>query len=145
MCLVGPGVTYEEYIRRLRQVFRAVFMATVPGGRLVVNATNMTAKGVLTAAEGVPSTRRIYQIVHDIVRVCDDIGYAWTDEITWHKTDVASGFGRSMLGSYPNPGSPIIMNAVFESVVVFRKPGIRPPVDDNAKACLLYTSPSPRD
>ena len=118
---VGYEESYDEYITSLQQVFVTVWQKTIPGGRVVVNISNMKSK---LQKE---STARIYPIVADIVHAMVAIGFTFFDEIVWVKRETTTGpmNGAPLWGSYPYPPTPKILDSTFENILVFTKPGHR--------------------
>ena len=118
---VGYEGSYEGYIDSLQRVFTAVWQKTLPGGRTVVNISNMKSK---QEEEG---AARIYPIVADLIRVMTGIGFVFFDEIVWHKGNANAGAlgGSPLWGSYPYPPTPKILDSTFENILVFSKPGSR--------------------
>ena len=118
---VGYEDSYAGYIESLRRVFTAIWRKTLPGGRAIVNISNMKSRQVVEGAAF------IYPIVADLTRVMDGIGFTFFDEIIWHKRDTTTGpmNGNPLWGSYPYPPTPKILDSTFENILVFSKPGHR--------------------
>lgn len=118
---VGYESSYVGYIESLRKVFAAVWQKTIPGGRAVVNISNMKSK---LEEEG---AARIYPIVADLIHVMTNIGFTFFDELIWAKRDTTTGpmAGSPLWGSYPYPPTPKILDSTFENILVFTKPGQR--------------------
>lgn len=76
---VGYEASYEGYLDALSKLFRVVMSKTIPGGRLVVNASNMKLR---KAVEG---TSFVYPIVPDIIACVQAAGFTFFDEIIWVK------------------------------------------------------------
>ena len=121
----GEGVSYESsypsYIKALQQVFSVVWDKTLPGGRTVVNISNMKSR------QSVEGAVFVYPIVADVIRVMDRIGFTFYDELIWHKrrTTTKPMNGSPLWGSYPYPPTPKILDSTFENILVFSKPGQR--------------------
>ena len=121
----GVGVGYEEsyggYVESLRRVFALVWSKTLPGGRVVVNISNMKSK---LQEEG---TAHVYPIVADAIKLMTGIGFTFFDEIMWVKRETTTGpmNGAPLWGSYPYPPTPKILDSTFENILVFTKPGQR--------------------
>lgn len=118
----GKEATYEEYVKTLEKVLRATYQALIPGGKAVINVSNMKSR----AAEGNGSF--IYPIVADTIKSATQAGFVFFDEIVWvksskNRTDAMNG--RPLFGSYPYPPTPKIMDSIFENIMVFVKPGKR--------------------
>lgn len=120
---VGSESTYNDYLNTLSKLFRAVARKTIPGGRLVVNASNMKSR---RAVEG---DAFVYPIVPDVIDRARRAGFTFFDEIIWVKGGANAGAlgGRVLFGSYPYPPTPKILDSTFENIVVFTKPGKRRP------------------
>ena len=118
---VGYEDSYQSYLDSLSKLFRAVMCKTIPGGRMVVNASNMKSR---KAVEG---TSFVYPIVPDIIARAQEAGFTFFDEIIWVKGGANAGAlnGRPLFGSYPYPPTPKILDSTFENIIVFTKPGQR--------------------
>ena len=118
---VGYEESYEGYIDSLRRVFTVAWQKTMPGGRVVVNISNMKSK---QAEDGAAF---VYPIVPDLVRAMTSIGFTFFDEIIWAKRDTTTRpmSGSPLWGSYPYPPTPKILDSTFENILVFCKPGRR--------------------
>ena len=118
---VGYEASYEGYLDSLSKLFHAVMCKTIPGGRMVVNASNMKSR---KAVEG---TSFVYPIVPDIIARAQEAGFTFFDEIIWVKGGANAGAlnGRPLFGSYPYPPTPKILDSTFENIIVFTKPGKR--------------------
>ena len=121
----GVGVGYEggykDYLVSLNAVFEMVWRKTMPGGRVVVNISNMKSKREEEDAAFV------YPIVSDLTWMMTDLGFTFFDEIIWHKMSANAGAlgGSPLWGSYPYPPTPKILDSTFENILVFSKPGRR--------------------
>ena len=118
---VGYEDSYERYIGSLARVFSAVWDKTMPGGRAVVNISNMKSR---RDQEG---TAFVYPIVADTIKAMVDAGFTFFDEIIWHKGNANAGAlgGTPLWGSYPYPPTPKILDSTFENILVFTKAGQR--------------------
>ena len=119
---IGYRESYQDYLDALGHTFRAVWEKTIPGGVLVINASNMKAR------KSVEGKSFIYPLISDIIRGADEAGFVFFDEIVWVKCSVnrtAALNGRPLFGSYPFPGRPKMLDSIFENVMVFTKPGKR--------------------
>ena len=125
---VGYEASYAGYIESLSRVFAAIWQKTVPGGKAIVNVSNMKSR------HDVEGAAFVYPIVADLIRVMDGIGFTFFDEIIWHKRDTTTRpmNGAPLWGSYPYPPTPKILDSTFENILVFSKPGHRK-VDTNVK------------
>ena len=96
---VGYEESYQQYIDSLRALFTAVFQKTMPGGRAVVNVSNMKSR------QDVEGRAFLYPIVADTIGTLTQAGFTFFDEIIWHKRDTTTGpmSGSPLWGSYPYP------------------------------------------
>ena len=104
----------EEYLRWLREVWRALERVLVPGGRFVLNV----------APTSIKNFRPIH---HDLSRDLRDLGYIMRTEIIWYKQTMGR---RTAWGSWRSPSNPHIIPS-WEYLLVFSKgqwnlPGDRP-------------------
>ena len=114
------GETYEEYISALAQVFGCLYSKIIPGGWILINATNMKSR------PQVEGESFMYPIMYDITIKMQERGYIFFDEIIWNKSVLgARSGGRPLFGSYPYPSRPRILNSNFENIIVFTKYGRR--------------------
>lgn len=118
---VGYEDSYKEYLDSLSKLFRVIARKTIPGGRMVVNASNMKSR------RSVEGESFVYPIVPDIITRAQKAGFTFFDEIIWVKGGANAGAlkGRVLFGSYPYPPTPKILDSTFENIVVFTKPGKR--------------------
>ena len=125
---IGYEASYPGYIESLRRVFAAIWQKTLPGGKTIVNVSNMKSRHAVEGAAFV------YPIVADLIRAMDGIGFTFFDEIIWHKRDTTTRpmNGAPLWGSYPYPPTPKILDSTFENILVFNKPGNRK-VDTSVK------------
>ena len=110
----------EEYLRWLRDVWKALLRVLVPGGRFVLNV----------APTSIKDFRPIH---HDLSRDLRDLGYIMRTEIIWYKQTMGR---RTAWGSWRRPSNPHIVPS-WEYVLVFSKgqwklPGDRARVDITA-------------
>ena len=118
----GTEDEYIEYIRNLKTLFRIIEEKTVPGGRFIINVSNMNSR---IAVEGKESF--YYPIVGDVTRSLIEVGFTFFDECIWVKGGANVGqFGdKPLYGSYPYPPTPKMLNSMFENILIFKKPGKR--------------------
>lgn len=118
---VGYSDSYEQYLNTLSTLFTVIESKTMPGGRLVINASNMKSR------KSVEGKSFIYPIVGDIISRVQKVGFTFFDEIIWVKGGANAGAlnGRPLFGSYPYPPTPKILDSTFENIMVFTKPGKR--------------------
>ena len=122
-------VTYKEYLANLAEVNACLFEKIIPGGRVVINVSNMKSR---KAIEGI--SYMMYPITHHLTAIMQEIGFIFYDEIIWDKVNPGhhSLGGKPLFGSYPYPPTPRILNANFENILVFTKEGKRK-MDKNIK------------
>lgn len=126
---VGYESSYRDYLNSLGKLFRAIARKTMPGGRLIVNASNMKSR------KSVEGRSFVYPIVPDIIDRAQRAGFTFFDEIIWVKGGANAGAlkGRVLFGSYPYPPTPKILDSTFENIIVFTKPGKRKKVCKEVK------------
>lgn len=111
----------EEYLAWLKEVWRELHRALVPGGRFALNV----------APTSIKDFRPIH---HDLARDLRDLGYIMRTEIIWYKQTMGR---RTAWGSWRSPSNPHIVPS-WEYLLVFSKgqwklPGDRDQVDISAK------------
>lgn len=126
---IGYESSYRDYLNSLGKLFRAIARKTIPGGRLIVNASNMKSR------KSVEGRSFVYPIVPDIIDRAQRAGFTFFDEIIWVKGGANAGAlkGRVLFGSYPYPPTPKILDSTFENILVFTKPGKREKVCKEVK------------
>ncbi len=126
---VGYEESYADYLRSLSKLFKEIEKKTIPGGRMVINASNMKSR---KSIEGVSF---VYPIVADIISKAQKAGFTFFDEIIWVKGGANAGAlkGRVLFGSYPYPPTPKILDSTFENILIFTKPGKREKVSREVK------------
>jgi DNA modification methylase len=110
----------EEYLRWLREVWRALQRVLVPGGRFVLNV----------APTSIKNFRPIH---HDLSSDLRKLGYIMRTEIIWYKQTMGR---RTAWGSWRSPSNPHVIPS-WEYVLVFSKgqwnlPGDRDAIDITA-------------
>ena len=131
----GYESSYDEYLNGLLELFKVVQRKTMPGGRFVVNASNMKSR------KSIEGTSFVYPIVPDIITRAQQAGFTFFDEIIWVKGGANAGAlkGRPLFGSYPYPPTPKILDSTFENILVFTKPGKRKKVCKEVKGASQLT------
>ena len=126
---VGYESSYKEYLNSLSTLFCAIAWKTIPGGRLVVNVSNMKSR------KSIEGESFVYPIVSDIIDRAKRADFTFFDEIIWVKGGANAGAlkGRVLFGSYPYPPTPKILDSTFENILVFTKPGKREKVCKEVK------------
>ena len=130
---VGKEDLYDGYLQNLENLFFLIFQKTMPGGRLVINISNMKSR----KSEGLGAFLR--PVSHDVARVLCSVGFTFFDEIVWSKREGGPNGtlgGKPLFGSYPYPPSLKIMDSVFENIYIFIKEGKRryPPKAEKEKS-----------
>lgn len=133
---VGKEDEYSSYLAALYRIFGRVYDKLVPGGKLVINTSNMSSR---RDVDGDVSFLR--PIAFDTVAMVVGPGYILKDEIIWHKAGGNAGSlgGKMLFGSYPYPPTPRFLSSIFEYILVFAKPGTRPKVDKSVKEASRLT------
>lgn len=121
--------TYQDYLNDLEKLNTEIFKKIIPGGRLVINITNLKAR---KAIEG---KSFIYPLVADTIAMATQIGFTFFEEIIWDKDIWRGGKGhkKMMFGSYPYPPTPKMLDGIYENILVFTKEGKRPKVAQEIK------------
>jgi DNA modification methylase len=117
----------DEYLRWLKEVWRALDRVLVPGGRFVLNV----------APTSIKDFRPIH---HDLSRDLRELGYIMRTEIIWYKQTMGR---RTAWGSWRSPSNPHIIPS-WEYVLVFSKgqwnlPGDRSTIDISAHEFETYS------
>lgn len=105
----------EQYLRWLKEVWRALHRVLVPGGRFVLNV----------APTSIKDFRPIH---HDLSRDLRELGYIMRTEIIWYKQTMGR---RTAWGSWRSPSNPHIIPS-WEYVLVFSKAQWKLPGDSTA-------------
>lgn len=123
---IGTERSYDEYLASLQSVFSEIQRTIMPGGRVVVNASNMKSKKDNVKKDD-DAHSFIYPIVSDIINTMTNIGFVFFDEMIWHKGEANAGAlgGAPLWGSYPYPPTPKMLDSTFENILVFTKQGTR--------------------
>lgn len=126
---IGNEISYENYLRNLKKVFNECHRVLFGGGTVAINITNMKSR------LKVEKKSFLYPIVADIIKMMQEIGFVFFDEIIWVKGNANNGAlkGKPLFGSYPYPPTPKILDSIFEHVLIFRKEGKRPRVSQEIK------------
>jgi len=132
---IGNEKSYTEYLSNLKQVFSECFRVLHKGGTMIINISNMKSR------RKVEKRSFLYPIVADIIKLMQQIGFIFFDEIIWVKGNANNGAlkGKPLFGSYPYPPTPKILDSIFENILIFKKEGKRPPVDKKLKELSKLT------
>jgi site-specific DNA-methyltransferase (adenine-specific) len=116
---IGIEKVYKEYLKNIKKVFKESKRVLIDGGTCVINITNMKSR------LKVEKKSFLYPIVPDIVKIMNDLGYIFFDEIVWVKGNANNGAlkGKPLFGSYPYPPTPKILDSIFENILIFRTEG----------------------
>jgi site-specific DNA-methyltransferase (adenine-specific) len=115
---LGHIQDYEAFLSELEKVWRHVFRALVPGGRLVC------VVGDVCVARRTFGRHLVFPLHADICVICRRIGFDNLNPIVWHKIANASyevANGSKFLGKPYEPNA-IIKNDM-EFILMQRKPG----------------------
>ena len=114
---IGFNDTYEEYLKRMRQIFEGCVRVLLPDGKITLNIGNIYNKD--------NTEKRSYTVnlVLDLWKILNEFTVLrYMGTIFWKKT--ISRNGAVLFGSYPYPSNFMISTAL-ESIHVFRKMGKR--------------------
>ena len=116
---IGIEKVYKEYLKNIKKVFKESKRVLIDGGTCVINITNMKSR------LKVEKKSFLYPIVPDIVKIMNDLGFIFFDEIVWVKGNANNGAlkGKPLFGSYPYPPTPKILDSIFENILIFRTEG----------------------
>jgi site-specific DNA-methyltransferase (adenine-specific) len=130
---LGHIQDYEAFLSELEKVWRHVFRALVPGGRLVC------VVGDVCVARRNFGRHLVFPLHADICVICRRIGFDNLNPIVWHKIANASyevANGSKFLGKPYEPNA-IIKNDM-EFILMQRKPGgYRKPSETQRKASKI--------
>ena len=130
---LGHIEEYEMFLAEIEKVWRHVFRALVPGGRLVC------VVGDVCVARRNFGRHLVFPLHSDISVICRRIGFDNLNPIVWHKIANASyevTNGSKFLGKPYEPNA-IIKNDI-EFILMQRKPGgYRKPTEEQRKTSKL--------
>ncbi len=130
---IGHGQTLHQYLGDLLTVWRECFRVGRPGSRLCVNIGDQFAR----ASEY--GRYRVIPLHAEIICQCAACGYDYLGSIVWRKkTTMNTSGGAVVMGSYPYPPNGIV-EIDFEYILLFKKPGARPPVPAALRASAAMT------
>ena len=123
----GTEGSYELYQESLTRLWAECFDKVIPGGAMVVNASNMTSRKEQGTKQA-PSF--LYPIVFDIARHATECGWTLFADIVWvkHEHTVSSAMGgKALFGSYPYPPTPKLISMHFLKTFLYsRSPASAP-------------------
>ena len=73
------GETYEQYLEKLQYIFWLIHEKTMPGGRFVLNISNMSSR------KNVEGVSFMYPLVADCTHRAIESGWKFYDEAVWSK------------------------------------------------------------
>lgn len=116
---IGIEKVYKEYLTNIKKVFKESKRVLIEGGACIINITNMKSR------LKVEKKSFLYPIVPDIVKIMNDLGFIFFDEIVWVKGNANNGAlkGKPLFGSYPYPPTPKILDSIFENILIFKTEG----------------------
>jgi len=124
---IGFDDTYEEYINNLNLVWDECFRILRHGCRLCVNIGDQFARSAYYGRY------KIIPIRTEIIRFCETIGFDYMGAIIWRKvTTCHTSGGATIMGSFPYPRNGIL-KLDYEFILLFKKPGQPPKVDESIK------------
>ncbi|MBN2019251.1 MAG: site-specific DNA-methyltransferase [Sedimentisphaerales bacterium] len=130
---LGHIQEYEQFLGELEKVWRHVFRALVPGGRLVC------VVGDVCVSRREFGRHLVFPLHSDICVICRKLGFDNLNPIIWHKISNASyevANGSKFLGKPYEPNA-IIKNDI-EFILMQRKPGAyRKPTEEQRKTSRI--------
>lgn len=103
----------DDYYKMVKETYKEVFRVLKTGRKFVLNAP--TSYGI----SPIDNKRQIYRLGDKSASICEEIGFIHEATIYWNQGRSSS---MSILGSFPYPGGPLIINEI-EECYVLRKPG----------------------
>lgn len=114
---IGFYDSYEDYIKKLNQVWSESYRVLNPGCRLCVNIGDQFARAITYGRY------KIIPIRTEIIKFCESIGFDYMGAIIWQKmTTMNTSGGASVMGSYPYPRNGHIA-IDYEFILLFKKLG----------------------
>jgi modification methylase len=124
---IGYHEDYETYINNLNLVWKECYRVLDNGCRLCVNIGDQFARAVYYGRY------KVIPIRTEIIKFCESIGFDYMGAIIWQKqTTTNTTGGASLMGSFPTPRNGII-SIDYEFILIFKKLGNPPKVDQNIK------------
>lgn len=121
---VGTEDEYTKYIESLKDIFAMIYKKTVPGGKFVINVSNIHSRADIDGDEAF-----LFTIAADVTVAMREVGFLFFDECIWLKGGARRGISalktKPLFGSYPYPPTPKLLNSTYENILVFKKPGKR--------------------
>ena len=127
---IGYYDSLDEYLEKLKNIWREVTRALLPDGKIAINIANTYYND---GNEKRKTTANLSMLIWQQFNEIDDLNFMGT--IYWQKT--TSRDGSVLFGSYPYPTNFMISNAV-EPIHIFRKKGKRK-VDKEVKEKSVVT------
>jgi len=114
---IGFHDNYEDYIRKLNEIWTESYRVLNPGCRLCINIGDQFARAVTYGRY------KIIPIRTEIIKFCESIGFDYMGAIIWQKmTTMNTSGGASVMGSYPYPRNGHIA-IDYEFILLFKKLG----------------------
>ncbi len=125
---IGYNDSYEDYIKKLNNVWKECYRTLHQGGRMCVNIGDQFLRAIHYGRY------RIIPIREDIIRYCcNALKMDYLGAIIWQKrTTCNTTGGASVMGSYPYPRNGII-SIDYEFILIFKKLGQAPKVSKEIK------------
>jgi modification methylase len=124
---IGYHDSYEDYINHLNLVWQECARVLHPGCRLCINVGDQFARAAYYGRY------KIMPIRTEIIKFCETIGFDYMGAVIWQKvTTCNTSGGATIMGSFPFPRNGIL-KLDYEFILIFKKPGLTPPVSPEAK------------
>ena len=124
---IGFHHSYEDYINNMNLVWSECYRTLQDGCRLCINIGDQFARSVYYGRY------KIIPIRTEIIKFCETIGFDYMGAVIWQKvTTTNTSGGASIMGSFPYPRNGIL-KLDYEFILIFKKPGLAPPVAQDLK------------
>lgn len=110
--------TYQHYLDFMEEVIQELFRLLVSGGYFCLNTTSLTEN---FKTEGIVD-RKLYFIPHDLLTICENMGFSLIWDVIWLKPKSTQALWRSSDYNYrhPFPYHPYL-NCFHEYIWIMRK------------------------
>ncbi|MDP2982455.1 MAG: DNA methyltransferase [Candidatus Latescibacter sp.] len=130
---IGYHDSYESYINNLNLVWNECRRVLHNGCRLCINIGDQFARSVYYGRY------KVIPIRTEIIKFCETIGFDYMGAVIWQKvTTTNTTGGATIMGSFPYPRNGIL-KLDYEFILIFKKPGSPPPVDQQFKELSKMT------
>jgi modification methylase len=124
---IGYHDSYESYINNLNLVWNECHRVLLDGCRLCINIGDQFARSVYYGRY------KVIPIRTEIIKFCEMVGFDYMGAVIWQKiTTTNTTGGATVMGSFPYPRNGIL-KLDYEFILIFKKPGNPPPVDNEIK------------